>query len=154
MQVLLFKNMGYYNLATPFPYVLFLLLLPLGISNLSLFIISFLTGLCVDAFYDTLGVQAAACVALAWARTVFINISVQKENHEPNATPGMGEMNVRWFFIYTFILTFFHHLTLFLLETFSFANLPYTLVSILLSCIFTVALVMLFDFIFYRKKKR
>ncbi len=154
MQVFLFRNIGYYNLAAPFPYIYFLLALPLSISNFTLYTIAFLTGLTVDAFYDTPGVHAAACTALAWARVVFLNITVQPENHELQATPGISEMSFRWYFIYALVLSFFHHLVLFILEVFSFANFHYTLISVFLSCIFTVILLLLFDFIFYRKKKR
>lgn len=153
-QVFLFKNIGYYNLATPFPYILFLMLLPLGIPNWLLFTIAFITGITVDTFYNTLGVNAAACVSLAFVRIVMMKLTVDFESHENLATPSIGEMNLRWFFIYSFILTLFHHLTLFLLETFTFSNLHYTLISVFLSCIFTEAIILLFSFIFYRKSKR
>ena len=154
MQVFLFKNMGYYNLATPFPYVLFLLMLPLGIPKWLLFLISFLTGLTVDAFYDTLGVNAAACVALAAIRTTFISITIQLENHETFATHSIGEMSFRWFFIYNLVLVFSHHFVLFLLEAFTFSNLHYTLIRVILSCIFTILLILLFSLLFYRKSRR
>jgi rod shape-determining protein MreD len=154
MQVFLFKNMGYYNLATPFPYVLFLLMLPLGIPKWLLFLISFFTGLTVDVFYDTLGVNAAACVALAAIRTSFISITIQLENHETFATPSIGEMSFRWFFIYNLVLVFSHHFVLFLLEAFTFSNLHYTLIRVILSCIFTILLILLFSLLFYRKSRR
>ncbi|SEM46566.1 rod shape-determining protein MreD [Olivibacter domesticus] len=154
MQVFLFKNMGYYNLATPFPYVLFLLMLPLGIPKWLLFLISFFTGLTVDVFYDTLGVNAAACVALAAIRTTFISITIQLENHETFATPSISEMSFRWFFIYNLVLVFVHHFVLFLLEAFTFNNLHYTLIRVILSCIFTILLILLFSLLFYRKSRR
>lgn len=154
MQVFLFKNMGYYNLAVAFPYVLFIMLLPLGISNLSLYIIAFLTGITVDAFYDTPGLHAAACTALAWARTIFIRLTMEADNHEKMATPLLGEVSFRWFFPYVWVLTLIHHCVLFVLETFSFIQLHYTLISIVLSCIFTVITILLFSLLFYQKKQR
>lgn len=155
IQVFLFKNIGYYNLVTPFPYLLFILLLPIKIPNTLLFLLAFLTGLSVDVFYDTLGMHAAACVTLAWVRIIFLNLTLQtNDNHEPMATPGMGEMSFRWFFIYTLVLSFIHHFVLFFLEIFSFKHLLTTLVSITFSCIFTVVLIMLFEFLFYKRKKR
>lgn len=154
MQVFLFKNMGYYNLATPFPYILFLLLLPIGISNFALFVVAFLTGLTVDAFYDTLGVHAAACVALAWVRTIFLGITLEADNHEKYATPMLGEVSFRWFFPYLWVTALAHHLMLFVLEVFSFAQLHYTLLTVVLSCIFTVIIILLFSLVFYRKKRR
>lgn len=154
MQVFLFKNLGYYNVATAFPYILFLLLLPLNTPNWLLFVLAFATGITIDTFYDTLGVHAAACCALAFVRIIVMKVTVDYESHENLATPGIGEMNFRWFFIYSFTVTFFHHLTLFLVEAFTFSNLHYTLMSAFLSCIFTEMVILLFSLIFYRKSRR
>jgi len=154
MQVFLFKNMGYYNLAAPYPYLLFLLMLPLGTPNWLLFVICFFTGLTVDAFYDTLGVNAAACVTLAALRITFINLTVQLDNHETFATPSISEMSFRWFFIYSIVLSFSHHFVLILLEAFTFSNFHYTIIRVVLSCIFTVLLILLFSLLFYQKNRR
>lgn len=154
MQVFLFKNMGYYNLITPYPYLLFLLLLPIGISNPILYFIAFLTGLTVDAFYDTLGVHAAACVTLAWMRIIFLRITLEAENHDSLTAPRLGVVSFRWFLPYILLSTFFHHLTLFLLATFSFRQFHYTLFSTIFSCIFTVLIILLFSLLTYRRKTR
>src|SRR5690606_26426245 len=153
-QVFLFKNMGYYNIAAPFPYIMALMLLPIRISKGLVFILAFLTGLTIDIFYDTLGIHAAACITLAWVRVIFINLTLQDDDHDSLASPGVGQMSFRWFLIYAFFLTFFHHLTLYLLESFTLYNILYTLSSILFSCIFTTVLIMLFELIFYRRRKR
>jgi len=154
LQVFLFKNMGYYNLATPFPYVLFILLLPVGMSNFILYCLAFLTGITIDAFYDTLGVNAAACVALAWGRILFIRVTLQSDQHENYITPLVGNVPFRWYFLYIFVLSLFHHSVLFMLETFTFHQFQYTITRILLSCIFTVVIILLFSLLFYRKKQR
>lgn len=153
-QVFLFKNIGYYNIAAPFPYIMALMLLPIRISKGLVFILAFLTGLTIDIFYDTLGIHAAACITLAWVRVIFINLTLQDDDHDSLASPGIGQMSFRWFLIYAFFLTFFHHLTLYLLESFTLYNILSTLTSVLFSCIFTTALIILFELIFYRRRKR
>ncbi len=153
LQVFLFKNIGYYNLAVPFPYILFMLLLPIGIPNLLTYLICFGSGLLIDAFYDTLGIHAAACTALAFVRVFFIDITVQQENHELYATPNISEMSFRWFFIYALVLTLIHHTVLFILEAFTFVHFQYTLISIFFSCIFTVLLMLLSMLLFFRRKR-
>lgn len=153
-QVFLLKNVGYYNLAAPFPYIMFILLLPIRISNVLLFLLAVICGLAVDAFYDTMGLHTAACVVLAWVRVIFLNITLQAEDHEAMATPGISEMSFRWFFIYVFVLTFIHHFVLFLLEIFSFSHFFSTLLSVLFSCIFTSIIILLIDFVFYKQKRR
>lgn len=154
LQVLFLKNTGYYNLATPYLYILFIILLPFEIPNFLLFLLAFLTGLTVDLFYDTLGLNAAACSLLALVRILFISVTVQKDGFDNEPEPRLGLMGFRWFFFYAVILTFFHHLVLFTFEVFRFSEVPYILLRTLLSSLFTVFLILLAEFIFFRRKVR
>ncbi|PWG79981.1 rod shape-determining protein MreD [Pararcticibacter amylolyticus] len=154
IQAFLLKNIGYYNLSTPFIYILFILLLPFETPNWLLFPLAFLTGLTVDAFYNTPGLNAAACSVLAFVRTIFINITVQRQGFENEPEPKLGIMGFRWFFFYTIILTLFHHLTLIFLEAFSFSSIKYTLIRFLFCSLFTIFLILISEFIFFRKKER
>ncbi|MCT1524409.1 MULTISPECIES: rod shape-determining protein MreD [Sphingobacterium] len=154
MQVVLFKNIGYYNLATPFPYILIIFLLPIGTPNFILYLIAFLTGLTVDAFYDTIGVHAAASVALVWFRTFFFNITLDVDVQGSFETPSLGIMGNKWFFSYISIGTLIHHIVLLHVEYFSFNNYLSTLFSILLSSIFTILLIILMSLLFYKRKSR
>ncbi|TZF82069.1 rod shape-determining protein MreD [Pedobacter sp. BS3] len=154
IQVFLLKNIGYYNLATPFIYILFIMRLPFDTPNWLLFLLAFCTGLTVDAFYDTTGINAAACSVLAWVRVMFISVTVQRDGFDNEPEPSLGIMGFRWFFLYTIILALFHHITLFLLETFHVDEIQYTLMRILFSWLLTVFLIMVYEFIFYKKKER
>jgi len=154
MQVFLLKNITLYNLSTPYLYILFILLLPFETPNIILFALAFILGLTIDAFYDTPGLHAASCVILAFVRILFISITVQKEGFDNEPEPTMSNMGFRWFFTYTLILTLFHHFFLFNLEVFRFSEIPYTLSRFVLSSIFTVFLMLLIGFLFYRRKER
>jgi len=154
IQVFLLKNIGYYNLATPFLYILFLLLLPFSTPNWLLFPLAFITGLTIDVFYDTPGINAAACTLMAFARVLFISITVQKDGFDNEPDPSLGIMGFRWFLFYASILVFFHHSTLFLLETFSLSEIQYTLIRIVFSSILTLFLIVVCEFIFFTKKER
>src|SRR5690606_2551600 len=96
-QVFLLKNMVFYNLNVPFLYILFILLLPLETPTWLLFVLSFLLGIIIDLFNDTLGLHAAACIVLALMRVFFINITVQKDNYDSDPEPTLGIMGFRWF---------------------------------------------------------
>lgn len=154
LQVFLLKNMGYYNLAVPYVYILFIMLLPFNTPNVLLFLLAFLTGLTVDAFYDTLGLNAAACTVLAYVRIVFISLTVQREGFDNEPDPSLGIMGLRWFLFYALILTFFHHLVLFTFETFRFSDFGYTLLSVLLSSLLTLMLILIAEFVFFKRKVR
>jgi hypothetical protein len=130
------------------------LLLPFKIPNALLFLLAFITGLTVDVFYDTLGLNAAACTVLAFVRIIYISVTVQREGFDNEPEPSLGIMGFRWFIFYATILTFFHHLVLFTFETFRFSEFGYILIRTVLSSIFTVMLIILAEFIFFRKKVR
>lgn len=154
LQVALFKNIGYYNVATTYPYIFFIFLLPIGIPNFLLFLISFLTGLTIDAFYDSVGVHAAACVGLALFRVSFHKITIDVDLKDSFNTPSLGLMGTKWFMSYVFFGTFVHHFFLFLIETFTFANFLYTLASTILSSIFTTCIIVLMSLLVYKRKSR
>jgi rod shape-determining protein MreD len=154
MQVFLLKNVTLYNLSTPYFYIMFILLLPFETPNILLFALAFVMGLTIDAFYDTPGLHAASCVVLAFVRILFISITVQKEGFDNEPEPTMSNMGFRWFFTYALVLTLFHHFFLFNLEVFRFSEIPYTITRFVLSSIFTVFLMMLTGFLFYRRKER
>ncbi len=151
VQIFLLRNLAFYNLSTPFPYVLFLLILPFGIPNLLLFTIAFITGLTLDAFYDTLGVHTSACVTLALVRTLFISISLNREAADA-PEPSLGNMGFKWFSLYAVFCIFAHHLVLFFLEAFKLTELAYTFSRTLLSVVFTLFTVLLVEFIFHNRK--
>lgn len=151
VQIFLLRNMGFYDLSTPFVYVLFLLVLPFGIPNLLLFLIAFGTGLTLDAFYDTLGVHTSACVALAFVRVLFISISVTRDAFD-EPEPSLGNMGFKWFGIYAILCILAHHLVVFFLEAFKLNEIGYTLTRCLISVAFTFFLVLLVEFIFHNRK--
>jgi rod shape-determining protein MreD len=106
LQVFLLKNITLYNLSTPYLYILFILLLPFETPKYAAFCASFILGLTIDAFYDTPGLHAAACVLLALVRILFISITVQKDGFDNEPEPTLSIMGFRWFFTYALVLTF------------------------------------------------
>lgn len=154
LQVFLLKNVTLYNLSTPYLYIMFILLLPFETPNILLFALAFLIGITIDAFYDTPGLHAASCVLLAFVRILFISITVQKDGFDNEPEPTLSNMGIRWFFTYALILTLFHHFFLFNLEVFRLSEVSYTLSRFVLSSIFTVFLMLLTGFLFFRRKER
>ena len=154
IQVFLLKNISLYDLATPYLYILFILLLPFETPNILLFALAFIMGLTIDAFYDTPGLNAAASVILAFVRILFISITVQKDGFDNEPEPTLSIMGFRWFFTYVLLLTVCHHFILFNLEAFSISELQYTLSRFLLSSVFTIFLILISGLLFFRRKER
>lgn len=154
IQVFLLKNISLYQVVTPYFYILFILLLPFNISNVLLYVLGFVLGITIDAFYDTPGLHAASCVLLAYVRIIFINITVQKEGFDNEPEPTLGLMGFRWFFLYALILTFLHHFFLLNLESFHLSQILFTLTRVIFSTIFTVLLMLISGLMFFKKKVR
>jgi len=154
IQVFLLKNINVYNLATPYLYILFILLLPFETPNILVFVLAFMTGLTIDAFYDTPGLHAAACTVLALVRILFISITVQKDGFDNEPEPTLSIMGLRWFFTYTVVLTLFHHFFLFAFEAFNFLEIQYTLGRLAVSSVFTILLMLISGFLFFKRKER
>ncbi len=153
IQAFLLKNINVYQLPIPYLYILFIMLLPFETPNLLLFPLAFLTGLAVDAFYDTPGLNAAATVILALVRVLFVSVTVQREGNDVAPEPTIGSMGFRWFFTYASLLTLIHHFFLYNLEVFQLSAITYTLTRFLLSSVFTVFLIIVSGLLFFRKKK-
>jgi len=132
----------------------FILLLPFEVPNVLLFVLAFILGLTIDAFYDTPGLHAAACVLLAFVRILFISITVQKDGFDNEPEPTLSIMGFRWFLTYALVLTLVHHFFLINLEAFSLSQIEFTISRILLSSIFTVFLMLVSGLLFFKSKER
>ena len=154
LQVLVFSNISVDGYIYPAFYVYFILLLPFETAGWLLLILSFLMGLGVDFFTNSLGINAAASVFTAFLRPGLIRLLKSKKEYEPGITPGIKDLGFMLFFLYAFILISLHHSTLFFIEAFTFKNLLQTFQRIVASSTATLILVMLVQFLFYKQDKR
>ncbi|GIV34715.1 MAG: rod shape-determining protein MreD [Chitinophagales bacterium] len=154
LQVLVASHLqlGFY--INPYVYPLFLMMLPFSIPQGLLLLIGFLTGLTVDAFSNTFGIHAAACTFMIFIRPVILRLLTPKSSYENMVQPRLHSLGYLWFFLYTGLLTFFHHLIYFFLEVFSFNNFLITLGKVLLSTSVSVLIIMLMVFIFSSGRRR
>ena len=150
-QVLLLKNFILFDAAFCFAYVAFILMLPLELGPLALMLIAFGTGFSVDIFYDSLGVNAAASVFIAFLRPYWLNIVTPRGGYEEIIIPNLKTMDLGWFFIYTLPLIFVHHLVLFFLEAGGFGLFFFTLSKVFFSTILTFFVIVLAQYLFYKK---
>jgi len=141
LQVVLFNNIELFGFITPYPYILFILLYPLNTNKAGLITISFILGLILDIFNNSGGVHAAACVVLAYYRESFLKISfgVSYEYHMLRITNKFSSELIT----YVVISVLLHHIVLLLLEVFSFGFILETLLRIVTSSIFTIAIILI-----------
>ncbi len=151
LQILVFNNILILRTISPFFYILFILLLPFETNRSVMMLLAFVLGLTIDAFNNTLGVHAAASVLLAYIRPGILSLISSRETLESASEPRVANMSLQWFTGYTAILVVIHHLFLFLIEAFTFQGILFTLLRAVLSSVFTIILIVLSQFLIFRK---
>jgi len=150
LQVLVFSNMriGAY---VPYVYVLFILMFPIK-SNRSIFLFSsFLLGLSLDFFFSSGGVHAAACTIIAYFRPSVLKFSFGRSYEFQTIKFSKALLSAR--IAYFSILIVIHHLVLFLLETFNFSFILYSLKSTLFSSVYTISLSLVLVALFSKRRE-
>jgi rod shape-determining protein MreD len=147
LQVLLFNNIQFSGYVNPYIYIMFILLLPFEIPAWLLLIISFLTGFTIDVISGTPGMHSAATVVAGFVRPYVLRVISPREGYELSPNPSMFIYGFRWFLIYSSIIVFIHHTTLFYLEVFRLADFFRTLLRVILSTAFSVTFIALLEYI-------
>ena len=154
VQVLIIKNIELGRFITPFIYVLFIIVLPFETPKWLLLLSAFALGITIDMFYDTAGMHAAACVFMAYIRPSVLKLFSPRDGYEFGTQPTIQYLGVPWFLSYSAILIVAHHLVLFYIEIFRFSEFFSTLFRVIMSSIFTILLVVISQYLFYRKKEQ
>jgi rod shape-determining protein MreD len=149
LQVLLFDNINFGGYINPYVYIMFIMLLPVEMPGWILLLIAFFTGLIMDFFSGTTGMNASASVAAAFARPYILRIISPRDGYDPGSTPSMMIYGFRWFFLYSLLIVALHHFILFFMEVFRFADFFRTVLRIILSSIFTISFILLIEY--YRR---
>lgn len=152
LQVFLLRELDLFNIAFPFVYIAIILLIAREVNVLTTMLIGFALGLLVDAFANTTGVHAGACVFLAYMREKVLRWTEPSGGYETWMQPRANIMGFQWFATYTILLTLFHHFALFVLEAATFSNFGLTITKIIASTLYTTIIITLFQYIFYEKR--
>ena len=122
VQVLVCNNISIFNVATPFVFIYFLIRLPIDMRINWVLTLSFFSGLIVDVFSDTPGMNAASSVLLAFVRPAILPLFSLRDMVE-GIEPGFRSMGTGGFFKYVAACVLVHHTALLSLEYFSFVHL-------------------------------
>lgn len=150
LQIILFRSLVLFNVSFCFIYLGALLALPKEVSHTYLILIGFLSGLLVDAFYNTMGMHAAACTIIGYLRPYVLLLITPQRGYEEKSDFSIKSMGFIWFVTYAGILVLIHHFFIFFLELGSFSLFFTTLLKIVCSFLFTIFMIIIFQY--FRKK--
>ena len=144
IQILVLRNIVFFNYAFCFIYVGGVLILPAEVSRMYLLFIGFATGFMVDVFSNTFGMHAAATVLIAYVRPYLMEYQMESRGME-RVEVGIRAQGFAHFLGYIFPLIFLHHAVLFLMEMNNFGMILPTLLRIIASAIFTTVMIVLIE---------
>ena len=151
LQVWVLNNIQFSGYLNPYMYVLFILLLPFETPGWAVLLLSFFLGLSVDMFTDTIGMHASASVFMGFLRSFVLQSIAPRDGYEVGTFPRVFFYGVIWFLKYSLLLVFMHHLFLFSIEVFNFKTFHLVILRTILSTIFTTILILVSQFIIFRK---
>lgn len=150
-QILIFNNIDLFGYINPYPYILFIILYPVNGNKYGLLISSFFLGIIMDMFCNSGGVNAAACLVLAYYRPYIFKFSFGLSYEYQ--TVKLNDVLTPERFSFIVIAVVIHHFVLFILEIFRFSFLWEIILKTLLSTIFTVLLCILIIYLIKPNKR-
>lgn len=148
LQVLILKNIVILPPYIQFIiYPLFILMLPFSLEPAIVLLLAFFMGLCVDMFYDSLGLHAGALVITAFARGIVSQAMEPRGGYKNTHFPTRSVMGTAWFIQYAAILMTIHLLFYFFYEVFLFSKIGLVLIQTILSFIASMILIVLYQYI-------
>ncbi|MBU0763416.1 MAG: rod shape-determining protein MreD [Bacteroidetes bacterium] len=151
LQVLVLDHVHLWGFVNPYIFILFIILLPFETPGWLLLFFGFFLGLSIDIFNDTPGIHTSATVFMCFIRPAMLKLIAPREGYEPGTYPRLYYYGFNWFMKYSIIMVLVHHSVYFFLEASGFDNLLNTLIKILASGIFSLILIVLSQFLMYRK---
>ena len=136
----------------PSVYFLFVLMLPLTISNGVLMLLAFLIGMMVDVFKSTPGLNASAMVMLGYFRPYLLKLIEPREGFDILKTPSIYSMRKSIYLGYVSLASMVFHLWYFTLEVMRFSDFHLILLKTLCSSIISVLLIILAQYLTVKRK--
>lgn len=154
LYLFLFKNFVLFDTAFCFIYLAFLLSIPIDSNRILSMFIGLFTGLVIDIFSDSLGIHTAACILLMYIRHYVIQWTTPQGGYDGNAVPSTSSMGLQWYLTYAFPIILVHQICLFYIEAGGTSMFFFTLTKVLLSTLFTLLVIVLFQYLFSSSSKR
>ena len=144
-----------WGIAMPVVFIYLILRLPVNLHDGWVLTIAFFTGLLLDIFNNTPGMNALACTILAAVRRPVFNLFVSRENDMNIPIPSVDSMGVGDYFKYMASLVTFYCAIIFLIQAFTLHDIGLTLARIAGSSVLSIIIIFGLDsLVSTRREKR
>ena len=141
LQAVLFNHICLFNIAVPFVFITFIMRLPLSININLLIALSFITGLSVDVFSDTQGMNALACTILSVLRRPVLSLYFPREDDMVFPEPSLASIGMSAYLKYASSMSFVYCFLIFLIQAFTFFDPWLLILRIIGSTVITFCLI-------------
>lgn len=145
VQVLVCNNILLFGVAIPFVFIYFIISAPINVSLNLMLVLSFLLGMMIDLFSDTMGLNCLACLLLCALRKPVFYAYVPRDDKFLSTVPCIS--NVGWSNYLKYILTMsaIFCILVFGIELFGFASFGRIAAMAASSTLFTMLLLLATD---------
>lgn len=145
VQVLICNHIALFNVAVPIVFIYFIIRLPMDIGKGLLYTLAFLSGLLVDIFSDTPGVNALACTLLAAVKRPVYYAYVPRDDKTRSLVPSVSTLGLSTYCKVLVTMVGIYCLLAFTIEYFNFADVKEIAVLASSSCLLTFILLLATD---------
>ena len=130
-----------FNVAMPVVFIYLILRLPVNLHGGWVLTIAFFSGLIIDIFNNTPGMNALACTIMAALRRPVFNVFVSRENDMNIPIPSVESMGVGDYLKYMAMLVTVYCTLIFLIQAFTLHNMLLTLARIAASSVLSIIVI-------------
>lgn len=155
IQVLIFNHIILFNVAISFVFIYTIVSLPMNLKTDWLLTWAFISGVLVDLFSDTPGVNALSCTLLAMVKRPVLYAYIPKDDHTKNVEPSLYSLGFSVYSKYLLTMSAIYCALVFTIEYFNFAAVKEIVIMSVSSSVFTFLLLLAIDsLIISRREKR
>lgn len=153
-QAVIFNNLILFSVALPLVFIYLIIRLPITLSPNWAMTVGFLTGLAVDIFSDTPGMNALACTTLALCRRPVFHLYMSLDDDLSGQCPSIRTMGPAAYTKYMLTMVFIYCLCVFAIEAFQFFNFRLLILRTVCSTLFTFILIYAVDSLSFRRREK
>jgi hypothetical protein len=144
-QAVIFNNLALFGCAMPFVFIYLIIAFPVTLATNWAVTIGFFTGLAVDVFSNTYGINAMACTVLAFMRRPLFHLYVSRDEDLAGQRPAMRTMGSAAFMKYSLTMILVYCILALSIEAFTFFNPMRLMLRIVASTVYTFVIIYAID---------
>ncbi|MCQ2262383.1 MAG: rod shape-determining protein MreD [Bacteroidales bacterium] len=153
LQILILNKITIFGCASPFLYLMFILMLPTNTNRMAMIGVAFVTGLGIDIFCNVLGLHAFACTLMALCRILFGNRILTHGEKDDVDVPSIYAVSGQQFITYMIVMLLIFFFTYFSLEIFEYGDIWRIILNTAMSTLLTGGLILLAQLLTIKKKQ-